>query len=109
MKNLVNKMFIVHNRIYIVMLLFAVGAFIIPRLPYVNLYLQYVMGILLWFVAVITVGLRSGDLIRISIMLFFIMILLTLFNDRQLAEYVGNGNYFILLTAIILMIRDEIR
>lgn len=103
------KNFFKKYRLYLAIFVLVVGTFLLSKIPYLNLFLLYSTGLLIWFFAIIVAGFKGAVLIKVAILFLLITILLTLFNEKDFAERVGNGIYYILFTAVVLQIKDFIR
>ena len=103
------KAFFKRYRFYLAVFILIFGTFLLQKIPYLNLFLLYLTGFLIWFIAIIAVGFKAQALIKIAIGFFIISLLLTLLDEKGFAERVGNGIYYILLTAIVLQIKEFIK
>lgn len=99
----INNLFLGTYRFHLAVVIFVVGFFLLPRIPYLNLFLTYSVPFLLWMSAIIALGLRGPELIRFGVVLFLTILLFTLFGENFYAEIAGNAAYFILLTGFALI------
>ena len=105
----INKNLFKQYRFHIAIAIVVLGGLILPRIPYVSLFAQYSIGFLLWISVIIAVGLKGITLIKIGIASFLILLLLTLLNEENLAEQIGNATYLILATGIVVVIFDTLK
>lgn len=96
-------------RFYLAGFILAFGTFLLPRIPYFNLLLLYLTGLLIWVIAIIAVGFKGATLIKVGIVFFLVTMLFTLFSENGLAEGIGNGIYYIFATGIILLFIDQVK
>lgn len=82
---------------------------VLSRIPYINLFVMEFSGIMLWMSVIIWIGFNGVHIIRFGVVLFFILCLLTLFNENVIAERAGETTFLVLLTGVILLIRDALK
>ncbi|MCL5434979.1 MAG: hypothetical protein M1405_01175 [Patescibacteria group bacterium] len=105
----INKNLFKQYRFHIAIAIIVLGALLLPRIPYVSLFAQYSIGFLLWISVIVAIGFKGITLIKIGVASFLILLLLTLLNEENLAEQIGNATYLILSTGIILVIFDTLK
>ncbi len=107
MKKKKNRKIVSDNiRIFLGIFLIVIGLFILPRIPYANLYLDYSMTILITIGIVVTVQFKSTRLIIASIILLILSLFLTYLNSNYIAEIFGNVTFFVMLTFVIIQIKE---
>ncbi len=95
--------------LYVGLILITFSLFILPQIPYLNLYLPYSITGFMWIGILFIAGLNGISLIKIGVSLFFAMMLLVLINSNFLAEILGNVSYFLLFTGALLLLKDNLK
>lgn len=103
-KFLINKF-----RLHIAMIFLVLGIFLPSKIPYVNLFAEYINSFIIWIVVLVVVGFRWRNLFLVSIGIFIVISLLTFMNKNTLAETLGNSVFLILVTATMLLFWEEIK
>lgn len=105
----INKNLFKQYRFYVAIAIVILGELLLPRIPYVSLFAQYSIGFLLWISVIVAIGFKGITLIKIGVASFLILLLLTLLNEENLAEQIGNATYLILLTGVVVLIVDTLK
>lgn len=82
--------------------------YVVPRIPYVNLFRAGIISGITWFAILVTVGFRAKKLFTIAVVLFLLLLFFTLVGDGEMIEYLGNTIYFIIASAGVASIREFI-
>lgn len=106
---MLNKELFQKQRFQLAIYLTIIGMFLLPRVPYFNLYIQYSISFLFWGSAILGLGFKARSLFILAAALFFLAAILTLLKENFISESLANGIYFILLTGTILSIRDFVK
>lgn len=103
------KNFIIKDRVSITIYVLVIVLFILPRIPYVNIFVEYIVPVLFGIASIAAIGFNAAALFRLSIIIFLIMLLFTSFGENHTSEIIASGNYFILFTAALLYLRDLLK
>lgn len=78
-----------------------VSLYTISHIPYVNIFLSSIMSVIVTGAVIIAVGIQGRTLYLTSIRLFLVVLFFTLIGEKDVAEYLGNAIYFILMIATL--------
>jgi hypothetical protein len=103
------KNFIIKDRVSVSIYALVIVLFILPRIPYVNIFVEYIIPVLFWIASITAIGFNATALFRLGIVMFFLILLFTLFGESHTSEIIASGTYFILFTATLLYLKDLLK
>jgi hypothetical protein len=90
---------IIQHRIVIAFGMIIFTFYIIPHIPYVNIFFSVLMSIMITVAVLIAVGIQGKILFLTSVQLFFVLLFFTLLGETNIVELLGNAIYFIITIA----------